>query len=380
MRKTIYNASIFSHGMVHEVKGEFDEIIDDPTTLKEKVKENYHWMFEDVVEGERVFTVTGQVIDTPKWNVGHFPRGTVCEIQVQYSVDELKRITVTDIYRNGPNSYVLVSDEWNEACKMPYSYNIDHVCGIVSRGKGTTAITEHNKERYEKQFLEELRRENFRANGICKQRNQYQTFSVRELVLFVARKYMNDDMILDMEKLLDMLAKRGLLVGKNFFSNDGVDRVFDLKYFEMRKKKLNRAVKQLLNKCLCNHVKAQEEEYRMHAEIAEKDWNHDFDTRHPELVHAMEESTPSNTSGSEYEGTECNAVRVRHPKPLHVHDENRFSASDFDLDIDVDSVAPRASLADLHPLDGPLPDDRDEPLTLGTALRQYVDEKPEKFS
>ena len=177
---------------------------------------------------------------------------------------------------------------------------------------------------------------------------------------------------LDMEKLLDLLDKRGLISGKNFFADDGSGRGWNLKYFEMRKKKLNRAIKQLLNKCLCNHAKAQKEEYDFYSEMAEKDLDDEMEERHAALDAEAAEK------GSEYDGTECNSVRVRPPKPyLHPHDEDRFSASDFDLDIDIPA---NVSPENLHPLDGPLPDDRDEPLTIGVTLRQYVDDNPEKFS
>ena len=79
-----------------------------------------------------------------QWQTGHFPRGSVVEVQVMGS--EPVQFTVVDICQNGIDSWILVSDPFNEAIGFNRSFNIDHVTRIIKRGTGSCKVSRSFQE------------------------------------------------------------------------------------------------------------------------------------------------------------------------------------------------------------------------------------------
>jgi hypothetical protein len=202
---------------------------------------------------------------TQKFNVAHFPKGTVCEITMIGRPPF--EIEVQHIVQNGPNSFVLVSTTPGTVTEFE-SYNMVYVTRIIKRGTGKVVFDTEMQQRFDKRFMEDQKR-NDGSFGIYKHHSQYLAFvGVRELVFHIADRYLDNTKLLDLPKLLQMLTDHNVLRVTPIPGDYGFDDGFG--YYVVSKKKLNNAVRRMVNKCLVKRERAQREvdaELEQHAAI-----------------------------------------------------------------------------------------------------------------
>jgi len=208
----------------------------------------------------------------PKWNTGHFPVGTVCEAIL--SSDIPFTFTVKGIVRNGIRSYVLKTDLISPIVGLDYRcFNIDHVTRIIKRGDGRV-VAESNFDNFGSYFAEDQKR-NQGAFGITKHKSQYLTFgNTQGLIMNVAYKYCPPEATLDMEKLTKKLLEQ------NVIRNEYVLGEYRLNYVKCNKKKLHKAVKRLINKCLTPLKAAEATERKFYDDMDENDCWAEYDNNY----------------------------------------------------------------------------------------------------
>jgi len=92
------------------------------------------------------------------WQPEHFPQGTVVRIKgfkrvekdvvTSYEATDMQ-VTVVMVIQNGPDSWLVQTDEMNEALDLHRSYNFGHIHSIVKRGEGPLLVS-YIRERHEK--------------------------------------------------------------------------------------------------------------------------------------------------------------------------------------------------------------------------------------
>lgn len=88
----------------------------------------------------------------------HFPQGTVVRIKgfkrvekdvvTSYEATDMQ-VTVNMVIQNGSDSWLIQTDEMNEALDLHRSYNFSHIHSIVKRGDGPLRVS-YIRERHEK--------------------------------------------------------------------------------------------------------------------------------------------------------------------------------------------------------------------------------------
>ncbi len=192
-----------------------------------------------------------------KFNYAHFPTGTICEVFIKHITKEPVIVTVTKLFSNGLNSYVIETDT---PCKLTgfKGYNI---------GPGVAKV-EVNKSIYRDY---DLVQESF---GIMKPNTEYYTFSQSRLIGDIVKDNFNTtpDMIIDCDKLIKHLWEQGVLKECNI--EIGFDR--DM-YIKANKKQLKKAIGRLLNKCLKKHSVAEAERDEEDREYYEEEMRQDME-------------------------------------------------------------------------------------------------------
>lgn len=180
-----------------------------------------------------------------KFPLGFFTPGTKCVVEVDGGSHKGPfQTTVAELVCNAPNSYVLVTDVKNEYTEMNDSYHISHVTGIVSHQAGRLKF---KPDYYSKDRNQDLARDaDTSAMGLKpKHHTQYRTYSPRSLLITLMRDGIKHDQSLDFEKMVTML------VNENIFHVDVVgESRWGIKVYTVGKKKLQKAIRRLLNKCL----------------------------------------------------------------------------------------------------------------------------------
>lgn len=233
-----------------------------------------------------------------KWNVGHFPVGTVCEAKVSYQ--EPINFTVQGIAKNGVNSYILITDIPSEIESLQYtSINISWVTKIIKRGDGEINIDVNNGGRED--WFSKSQRRNQGSFGITKYKSQYLVFGdARSLVMHVVSKYIKPEMCLKTEALIEQLFKQGV-IQTSFVHNDYWR---DMPYIKCNKQKLNKAVKRLLNKFLMPIKLAEAAEKAMYEDMYRDDEMSVDDHYFAQTVDEVEKNSDGSTltpdQGSDY--------------------------------------------------------------------------------
>jgi len=215
--------------------------------------------------------------EKPKFGRGHFPVGTTCEVTLDFGSDKgiPIPIIVQSLFANGPNSFVIETNVPNEFTGGNECYNLYYVTRIIKRGPGIAKLSKVERT--------ELKIKSFSyIETDLKHRNQYMITSPRELIYALAQQYMTDDMCLDGEKLQDLLAKRGFFVREE--NIDKYDWAAFFKVHRVSKKKLNRAIRQLINKCLVKRYKEQERQDTVNNDAYFSELDDEWERDHKEIV------------------------------------------------------------------------------------------------
>jgi hypothetical protein len=189
---------------------------------------------------------------TPKWNTGHFPTGTYVEAE---TYDKFS-FTVKGISRNGADSFILHTDIPSEHNSDGYKcINIFHVTKIIHRGAGKIDVRT-GKENFIKTFLDEQKFN----DSFLKHKSQYLSIlGMNGVVMFVCKKYETPEMMVDYDKLTNKLYKQGVFKITKLFEEESSFKFYK---FSCNKKRLNKSIKRLLNKCLISvKDKSKQEEW-----------------------------------------------------------------------------------------------------------------------
>lgn len=169
-----------------------------------------------------------------KFHLAHFPVGTIIEVFVECVTKEPEQYEVSEIHCNGFNSWVLQTTTKDDLTGWK-AFNMCYVTRIIKRGTGSYKVSEWHP--------------NVKAESILpKPKNSYAFYSPFETVMTVAKQFLNDSMLVDSEKLIGMLIDQGVIRSFDSWSPQTAN-----------KKKLKKAIRRVLNKCLENRKKAQEE-------------------------------------------------------------------------------------------------------------------------
>jgi hypothetical protein len=149
--------------------------------------------------------------EKPGFNRGHFPEGTVAVVKV--FDDSSKIITVTGVFENGPNSWVLETDLPNLHSKGQYhGYNLSHVTQILKRGDGPCRVRESGTPAL---FYKE---ENYpgRCQVASKNKGEYVFLNLRHVVSTILKSnpryaFLKEDHIVDMDAVVSALVKSGIV-------------------------------------------------------------------------------------------------------------------------------------------------------------------------
>lgn len=200
--------------------------------------------------------------NTNKFSWAHFPVGTIVELgDIIRPYTKASPIqTVKSLVQNGPNSFLLIMEEYDEAMKMDYMFNIDHVVKIIKRGPGQPFIAEHNAGK----------RTTY-SNNVCfntrvnKSKGQYLFYvSVQSPIYYIALEYVPKVSCIDIEALIDYCVKYAgfKVVPDGFWGN----------IYIINKKKLRKFIRRNVNRFLLSPGKVQHELDMIDAEMYERDF------------------------------------------------------------------------------------------------------------
>ena len=214
-------------------------------------------------------------MNTNKWQPEHFPVGTCVTVCVTVNVSDTNDseydATVTGVSCNGVDSYLIhykdisgpgaeAVNKRHEVCsgesKTDLNFvNISHVTKIHQRGEGEVVWI---KEEQDSKRIDWI----FNNVGLPKHHSQYTTADLLLTVDTLSTKYISNNMIVDYSKLISMLSNGNYGLKKIKFRPSS-----DWLYFSINKKKLNKAIKRLINKCLVKKSVKLKKEYEYWDEI-----------------------------------------------------------------------------------------------------------------
>jgi len=203
-------------------------------------------------------------VKVPKFNYAHFPQGTVCVVHISppFSGDPgPKTHEVRNVVKNGPSSWVIETTTPSEHTGF-FSCNIVHVTEIIKRGEGPMVFGN------EREILRRKENAKWYERNIPtdrhKPKHSYMGYSVHEMAANIFNKYVDHNMLVDFGYLIKLLIERGV-----FRRIEREPHVFNP--FVASKKKLDRALRQLVNKCLVKHKVRQKEEEKEYDRLYSED-------------------------------------------------------------------------------------------------------------
>lgn len=201
-----------------------------------------------------------------KFHLAHFPVGTIIEVFVECVTKEPEQYEVSEIHCNGFNSWVLQTTTKDDLTGWK-AFNMCYVTRIIKRGTGSYKVSEwHPNVKAEERVLTKIPRYSPKARHLkkdinegssyyerrqiyglpAKPKNSYSYYSPFDTVMSVAKQFIDDSMLVNWEKLIDMLIDQGVI------------RSFDSWTAQTsNKKRLKKTIRRVLNKCLLNRAKTQ---------------------------------------------------------------------------------------------------------------------------
>jgi hypothetical protein len=221
-----------------------------------------------------------------------YPVGTLVEIVVDGGSAENREPKIREVQylvRNGLRSYVIhtgLKKEFLDGDSIDEGYNIAHVTRILRRGPkharfpwGIRKTELVVKESY--QHKPDVWAADIARMALPKARGAYRTIDAGMVVHYIVQSLLKYDQAYDSALLHSMLRDRGLIR-------------YDDQHFllPVRKKRLRKAIRQLLPRCLCNVEKA----WAAQQEADNRAFHEDLDWLDHELDHEldiMEDEEPS---------------------------------------------------------------------------------------
>ncbi len=194
------------------------------------------------------------------FTMAHLPVGSSCEIIINEHAPVIA--TVTAVFKNGPNSYVVETDQPGTVTDF-FNANVSWVTQVFKRGPGVARL-KRQSDPYQKEFHT---RALFNQDK-NKHRNYYRSYDVHGLVYNLMIELANDTHLLDVEAMVKLLDQRGCLP----LDKSGGPCTWHL---VVQKKKIRKAVRQLFNKCLRSHAQAEQDEADQYNDDLERDWARD---------------------------------------------------------------------------------------------------------
>ena len=204
---------------------------------------------------------------TIKFCPQHFPNGTLFSVnpnvfQERFGLNEFE---VSGIVRNGPDSYVLKTNQFDEVIGTFNSFNIAHVAKIVRAGNGLMNI---ERSYYESNapvfYLEDVERSELTqpAHGWKPRRGYYNTCSLQSVIHFEWARLGLRQVCIDYSKITDAV------IGQPWSKVISLDR---FTFIQVNKKRLRAFIKANANRFLMKVKRAVAIEERLDSESRESD-------------------------------------------------------------------------------------------------------------
>lgn len=210
--------------------------------------------------------------------MGFFTPGTKCIVDVNHVTKGPREIEVMALASNGPNSYVVVTNEISPFTEIQESYHISHVKEIISHKPGRLKFEDYSSspEAKERRANDFRRMSDSVSTGLRdKHPSQYRTYAPEALIHTLMNEFVKEDQVFDSQKLVKLLMR------ENIFHVDRIgESNWGIRVYTVSKKKLRKAIRRLHNKCLVPLFQAElqrhadDEEY--YRQEAERDMERDY--------------------------------------------------------------------------------------------------------
>ena len=198
-----------------------------------------------------------------KFGPGHFPVGTQFKVNLFHNraYDEVTWVA-KQVIRNGPLSYVVETETFDEVCGTNKAFHISHVTEIVKRGGGKLEMVNHSEFNESGDFFKDAKEASITMKiDVCLKTHYltvHDNVSYTNLVARKVKKMAPIGTSVDMGRLMDALFNQTFVKRKTFVISKEFS--WSRNYFITPKKRVDRWLKQNINRYLIK-VKVAQDEY-----------------------------------------------------------------------------------------------------------------------
>ena len=198
-----------------------------------------------------------------KFGPGHFPAGTLFKANLCHTrAYDVVTWVAKQVIRNGPLSYVVETETFDEVCGINKAFHISHVTRIVKRGDGKLKMVDHSEFNAIGDFFKDAKEASIAMNIDVCLKTHYLTVhdgvSYTNLVSHKVKDMVPIGTSVDMGRLMDALFNQTFVKRTTFVISKEFDWSRD--YFIAPKKRVDRWLKQNINRYL-KKVKVAQDEY-----------------------------------------------------------------------------------------------------------------------
>lgn len=223
-----------------------------------------------------------------KFNIAHFPKGTVVEIEIFGKVTEA---TVLSVSSNGANSWLIEIDRYSPTLNGNEVVNIGYVTRIIKRGAGGLVFRQRSDCDHRSLFFKQNNENRLLDGKNLKHPSQYFALCSHAMLLYYLGTQMTHYMhLIDTDKLMELLEVNGIRTKKI-----GDEAMFSFNYLQINKKKLKKRLRRMLPHAYIRRYEAQRD---YDDQMSDDDW---FDRGADDERFALQVIDDSEVSGDLYD-------------------------------------------------------------------------------
>lgn len=196
-----------------------------------------------------------------KFGPGHFPPGTKFNVGI-YPGDRYTGVefVAKSVIRNGPRSFVVETETFDDVTQTYKAFHIDHVVQIVKHGQGPLVTEDHSDRKLSERRLKEAKMDvvKMRVSKVCLKTHYLAVSDILSFGMLLdqfIKPLVPFGTCLDMDELTDSLLTQ-TFVEKQVHVLDARFN-WEKRYYIAPKKRVNRWVKQNVNRYLQKVKKVQ---------------------------------------------------------------------------------------------------------------------------